>query len=62
MTPRMMRYTRRGAVVLGGAAGLFSFVMVDLARNDAVFSTRLEIYPTPRQRWLSPCPTPPTRQ
>lgn len=41
----MMRYTRRGAVVLGGAAGLFSFVMVDLARNDAVFSTQLEVYP-----------------
>ncbi len=58
----MMRYTRRGAVVLGGAAGLFSFVMVDLARNDAVFSTRLEIYPDTAPEVVVTCPTPPTRQ
>lgn len=45
LTPRIMRHARRGGLVLGGAAGLFSFVMVDLARNDAVFSTRIQVYP-----------------
>lgn len=30
-------------MALGAAAGLFSFVMVDLARNDAVFSAGFEV-------------------
>lgn len=37
------RLFRRGSVVLGILASIFSFITIDLARNDAIFTIGLEV-------------------